>query len=157
MTPDRLGVVFDCNVLLQAALNENGPAGECLRRLDQNRITVFVSRATVAELRDVLAYPAIRLRNPDLSDERAAAFIERLMYKATLVRRVRHVLDYPRAAQDEPYIDLAATAKADYLVTRDQDLLSLMTGHSAVSKLFRQKTRPLRVVNPVEFLAIADR
>ena len=151
---DRPGVVFDCNVLLQAALSDSGPAAECLRRLDANQITVYVSRATIRELRAVFDYPAIREKNPDLSDEDVTAFIDRLLFKAVLVRRVRHVLDYPRAKQDEPYIDLAATAKAEYLVTRDKDLLSLMTGHAAVCREFRQKTRPLKVVDPVTFLAV---
>ena len=75
-----------------------------------------------------------------------------MTFRATLVRRVRHVMDYARDPKDEPYIDLAAAARADYLVTRDKDLLSLMTAHSAAAKLFRQKTRPLAVLDPVAFL-----
>lgn len=152
MTDERPRVVFDCNVLLQAALSDRGPAAECLRQLDANRITAYVSRATVRELRAVFDYPAVRAKNPDLTDGQVAALIERLLFKAVLVRRVRHVLDYPRAEQDEPYIDLAATARADYLVSRDKDLLSLMTGHSAVCKEFRRKTRPLKVLDPVALL-----
>ena len=153
MSDGHPGVVFDCNVLLQAAVREDGPAAACLRLLDQNRITVFVSRATLREVRNVLAYPSIRERNPNLSDKHAAAFVERLVFKSTVIRRVQHVLDYPRAPQDEPYIDLAFTAKAHYLVSRDKDLLSLMTGHSALCKQFRQRTRPLQVIDPVSFLA----
>jgi len=65
-------------------------------------------------------------------------------------------MDYARDPEDEPYIDLAATANADYLVSRDKDLLSLMTGHSAVAKEFRQKTHPLVVVDPVAFLAVVQ-
>jgi putative PIN family toxin of toxin-antitoxin system len=154
MIAGRTGVVFDCNVLLQAALRADGPAAECLRQLDANRITVYVSRATIKELRAVFDYPAIRERNPDLTDAHVEAFIERLLFKGVLVRRVRHAIDYPRAKQDEPYIDLAATAKADYLVSRDKDLLDLMTGHSAVCKEFRQKTHPLKVLDPVAFLQV---
>jgi predicted nucleic acid-binding protein len=67
------------------------------------------------------------------------------------------VIDYPRARQDEPYIDLAGTVQAHYLVSRDNDLLSLMDGHSLTCKQFRQKTRPLRVVDPVTFLQEVDR
>jgi putative PIN family toxin of toxin-antitoxin system len=152
VTATRPGVVFDCNVLLQAAVRDDGPAATCLRLLDENRVIGYVSRATLKELRAVLGYPAIRNRNPGLTDESAATFLERLIYKSVLVRRVRHILDYPRAKQDEPYIDLAATAKADYLVSRDKDLLSLMRGHSLVCKQFRQKTHPLRVIDPVAFL-----
>jgi len=68
------------------------------------------------------------------------------------VRRVRHAFDYPRDPNDEPYIDLAATAKADYLVSWDKDLLSLMTGHTVLCKRFRQFTHPLKVVDPAAFL-----
>jgi uncharacterized protein len=152
VTRDRPGVVFDCNVMLQAAVSATGPAAECLRRLDANRITAFVSRATLKELRAVFDYPALRERNPDLTDLHVAAFIDRLLFKAVLVRRVPHVFDYPRAKQDEPYIDLAIAARADYLVSRDKDLLSLMTGHSPVCRRFRQRTRPLSVVDPVKLL-----
>jgi putative PIN family toxin of toxin-antitoxin system len=144
--------VFDCNVLLQAALSEEGPAAECLRQLDANRITLYLSRAAVKELRSVLEYPPIREKNPDLTDEHVTAFVQRLLFKAVFVRRVRHLLDYPRDRRDEVYIDLAATVKAEYLVSRDKDLLSLMTGHSTTCKEFRQKTRPLKVVDPVGLL-----
>jgi uncharacterized protein len=153
-TPGRSRVVFDCNVLIQAAARPDGPAAECLRLLDRNRITVYVSRATIRELRAVFEYPVVRRAFPGLTDAQIARFIDRLIYEAVLVRRVAHVLDYPRARQDEPYIDLAAAAKADYLVSRDKDLLSLMTGHSAICKEFRRRTHPLQVVDPVGFLRI---
>ena len=147
-------VVFDCNVLLQAAARPNGPAAACLKLLDANRIIVHVSRPTIKELKAVFAYPSVREGFPKLTDAEIARFLDRLLYRAQLVGRVRHVLDYPRAPQDEPYIDLAATVKADYLVSRDKDLLSLMTGHSVVCKQFRQKTHPLQVVHPVTLLSL---
>jgi putative PIN family toxin of toxin-antitoxin system len=146
--------VFDCNVLIQAAARPDGPAAGCLRLLDGNRIAVYVSGATIREVRAVFAYPTVRRAFPGLTDAQIARFIDRLIYKAVLVRRVAHVLDYPRARQDEPYIDLATAAKADYLVSRDKDLLSLMTGHSAICKEFRRRTRPLQVIDPVSFLRI---
>jgi len=100
----------------------------------------------------VLAYPTIRIRNPNLTDLHTDAFLQRLTFKSTLIRRVRHVLDYPRAKQDELYIDLAIAAKADYLVSRDKDLLSLATGHSLICKRFRQLTQPMKVLDPAAFL-----
>jgi uncharacterized protein len=148
----RPRVIFDCNVLIQAASHDDGPAAGCLRLLEANRISVFLSRATLAELRAVLDYPAVREKNRQLTDVRVAAFVDRLTFKTNFIRRVPHAMDYPRARQDEPYIDLAVAAKADYLVSRDKDLLSLMTGYSAACKEFRQRTRPLKVLDPVEFL-----
>ena len=148
----RPRVVFDCNTFVQAVAFERGPAAECLRLAEGGRFELFASKATLGELRRVLNYPEVVAISPRLTPERVAAFLGRLTFRATLVRRVRHVMDYPRDPKDEPYINLADAAKADYLVTRDKDLLSLMTGHSAVSKEFRRRTRPLQVLDPVAFL-----
>ncbi len=149
---DRPRVIFDCNVLIQACSNDAGPAGRALRLLEQNLIEVYVSRAVLKELRLVLNYPSVRQKLPGLDDERVDSFVQHLAFRATLVRQVRRVFNYPRAKQDEPYLDLAAAAKANYLVSRDTDLLSLGTDHSLIGKQFRRRFPQLRVVNPVAFL-----
>ena len=59
---------------------------------------------------------------------------------------------YERDVDDECYITLAIEAKTDYLVSRDRDLLDLMTGHTDVCKDFRRRFRGLKVVTPIEFL-----
>lgn len=151
---DRPRAVLDCNVLIQAVSNEAGPAGQVLRLLQGNRIEVFVSRAVLKELRAVLQYPSVREKLPDLDDERIDSFLKQFAFRATLIRQVRHVFDYPRAPQDEPYIDLAAAANANYLISRDRDLLSLATAPSLLAKQFRQRYPRLHVLNPVAFLAI---
>lgn len=148
----RPRVVFDCNTLSQAAANERGPAAVALRLLDRGIIDVYLSRPVLRELRVVLDYPHVRRKLPEIDDARIDAFIKRLTLRGILVRQVPHVFYYPRAKQDEPYMDLAVASKADFLVSRDTDLLSLMTGHTAICKQFRQVTHPLRAVNPVEFL-----
>lgn len=148
----RLRAVFDCNTLLQAAAFDAGPAAECLRLVESGRVELFISKQTVAELRRVLDYEEVRAISPNLTALETTAFIRRLTFRATLVRRVRHVFDYPRDRNDEPYINLAVAAKAHFLVSRDKDLLTLMTGHSAIAKRFRQRTHPLGVVDPVTFL-----
>ncbi len=51
---------------------------------------------------------------------------------------------------------LAIESKVDYIVTRDHDLLDLMTGYDLESKTFRQKTRPLKIIVPLEFLKIVE-
>jgi putative PIN family toxin of toxin-antitoxin system len=150
----RPRVVFDCNVLVQAISNETGPAGQALGLLEQNRIEVYVSRAILKELRKVFQYSSVRAKFPDLNDERIETFVRKLTFRATLLRQVRHTFDYPRAMQDEPYIDLAAAAKVDFLVSRDKDLLSLATERSLPAKQFRQRWPRLRIVNPVGLLAL---
>lgn len=151
-SPGRPRPVFDCNTLIQATTFDDGPAAACVRLMDVGRVEVFVSRATLSELRRVLKYENVLGISAQITPARASAFLQRLAFRATLVRHVRHAIDYPRDPADEPYIDLAATVKADYLVSRDRDLLSLMTGHSALCRQFRRLTRPLQVVDPVTFL-----
>lgn len=150
--PGRPRVVLDCNICVQAVAFDNGPAARALRAAEAGHFELFVSAATLGELRRVLAYEEIRTISPSLTPARLAAFLERLAYRSTLIRRVRHVFDFPRDPRDEPYLDLCAAVKADYLVTRDKDMLWLMTGHAALCKDFRRKTHPLQVLDPVTFL-----
>lgn len=51
-------------------------------------------------------------------------------------------------------VDLALVSHADYIVTRDKDLLDLMTDISVEGKEFRQKSRPLKIIEPNEFLKL---
>jgi predicted nucleic acid-binding protein len=51
------------------------------------------------------------------------------------------------------YVDLAAAVNADFLVTRDKDLLDLNSGHSILAKQFRQRFHTIRILNPVDFLS----
>ena len=55
----------------------------------------------------------------------------------------------PRDPDDEPYLNLAIAAGADYLVTWDKDLLDLMQDAS-----FRAQYPRLTILNPVALLQI---
>ena len=141
-------VVPDCVVLLQAAMNPDGPAGRCVRAAYEGRLTLHVSRATLRELRDVLDYPAIRARSPRLTDEAAAEFVERVRWRAVYHRVVPHAVDLPRDPKDEPYLDLAVHAGADLLATRDGDLLALADGRDEPARRLRRLVPSLRIVTP---------
>ena len=148
----RPRAVFDGNVVLQAVAFADGPAAGCVRAMERGAVEVLVSTAVLREIRAVLDRPVVRVISPALTDYRVAAFLDRFTFRATRVRRVPHRFDYPRDRKDEPYIDLALARRADYLVSRDNDLLSLMTSHSAVAKRFRQMSHPLAAVDPQTFL-----
>lgn len=150
--PGRVRVVLDCNTCIQAIAFENGPAAAALRLAESQGFELCISKATLAELRRVLTYDEVLAISPNLTPAVINAFLDRLTYRATLCRRVRRTFVYARDPKDEPYMNLAATVKADYLVTRDKDLLWLMTGHTAFCKQFRQRTHPLKVLDPVAFL-----
>jgi predicted nucleic acid-binding protein len=69
---------------------------------------------------------------------------------------LHRIFEYPRDPSDEPYIDLAAACAADYLVTRDRDLLSLASDHSIFAKQFRQRFPTLRVMDVENFLGAVE-
>ncbi|MCI0485207.1 MAG: putative toxin-antitoxin system toxin component, PIN family [Blastocatellia bacterium] len=149
-----VGVVLDCNVLLQAAAREGSAAAACFKLAETGHIRLYVSKATLREVEDVMNRPEVRARFRTLTDERVGAFLAGVRQVGNLVRRVPKTFTYPRDVNDEPYIHLADAAKADYLISRDKDLLHLMTGHSRECKEFRQKFRPLKIVEPQAFLKI---
>lgn len=125
--------------------------------VEQGAADLFISKATLSELRAVLGYTRVRALIPTLSDKIVQTFLQRLVYRATVVRRVKKLMELPRDPKDQIYIDLAGSARADYLVSSDMDLLSLMSDHTAVGKKFRRITRPLHVVTPPELLKILGR
>jgi predicted nucleic acid-binding protein len=62
-----------------------------------------------------------------------------------------------RAILNEPYLNLAIEANAVFLVSRNNDLLDLMTGYTDECKDFRRRFRRLKILDPVEFLAIVGK
>lgn len=69
-------VIFDCNVLLQAAARERSVAAKCLNLVENGQVQLFVSRKVLEEVEDVLNRPEIRTHFPDLSDEIVGAFLK---------------------------------------------------------------------------------
>jgi putative PIN family toxin of toxin-antitoxin system len=151
----RIKAVFDCNVFLQAVSGEKSPAAACFRLVQQKVVQLFVSEETLAELEEVLSRPYIK-EHFGLSDKAIIEFISNLHILAKVFNKVPKVFSLPRDIDDEPYINLAVEAEADYIVTRDNDLIYLMSGYDLESKKFRQKFRRLKIVQPLEFLRIVE-
>ncbi len=107
-------------------------------------------------MKDVLSRPRLRLKNPDLTDEKVERLIEMLLEKGEFIKKVPQYFTYSRDPKDEPYINLAIEANAVFLVSRDNDLLDLMTDYNDECKDFRRRFRKLKIVNPVGFLLMAE-
>jgi putative PIN family toxin of toxin-antitoxin system len=148
----RPRVVFDCMIFLQATASESGPAAALLRLVERNVLSLFVSREILDEVRDVLSRTKLRKKNPDITSERVDALITRVAEKGAIVETVPEHFSYVRDPRDEKYINLAIEVEADYIVSRDQDLLDLMTGYTDECKDFRRRFRLLRIIGPVELL-----
>lgn len=146
------GVVVDCMVFVQAAANEKGPAARILDLLDQGTITLYVSKLILAEAHYVLNRPEVRARLRKLTNVAVEALFERLTQRATLIRQVPKRFAYRRDPKDEPYINLAIATKADYLVSRDNDLLDLMKWEKEEGRKFQKRFRFLKIVTPESIL-----
>ena len=146
--------VFDCGVFLQGLLSKSGPAAACLEIIEQDRIRLVVSEDILAEIKDVLSRPFLREKHPNLTVEKVENLIEMLLDKAEFVKEVPKYFTFSRDPNDEPYINLAVETEADFIVSRDKDLLDLMTDYTDEAKEFRQRFRPLKIVAPTEFLQI---
>ena len=150
-------VVYDCMVFLQGLIKERGPAVECLALVENDSVELFISKVVLREISEVLTRPELQSRYPLLTSERVARLIEVMQRKAILIDPVPPIFSYSRDPKDEPYINLAVAAGADCIVSRDTDLLDLMTGYMAECKEFRQRFRLLKVIDPVSFLEAVGR
>ena len=146
------GAVFDCNVHLQAASREKSIAAECLRLVEKGLVRLYLSKEILVEVEDVLNRPEIRNHFQTLTDEIVEAFLMKLRKTSQIIHRIPKKFIYSRDPDDEIYINLAVEVKVDYIVSRDNDLLDLMTDYTTEAKEFRQRFYPLKVIEPLEFL-----
>ena len=149
MTPSQ--VVFDCVVYLQAAARADGPARACLRLVQDGHFVLLISPAIRAQVEDVLNRPRVRHKFQSLTDEGVAAFLADIDGLARTVEQVPAAITLARDPKDEPYLNLAVSVGAEFLLTWDNDLLHLME-HSPDGKEFRERVPRLAIVTPPAFL-----
>jgi putative PIN family toxin of toxin-antitoxin system len=152
MTSSIPGAVFDCVVLLQAAVSKKGPAFACIKLVESGQVRIFLSPEALGEATDVLKRPELQRKFKTLTAEVADAFLRDLTDMADFLSDVPKVFTYPRDPDDEPYINLAVAADARYLVTWDNDLLDLMDEATAAGLDFRQRFPNLRILTPVALI-----
>ena len=148
--------VFDCGVFLQGLLSKSGPAVRCLEFIDEERIRLVMSEDVLSEIQDVLKRPQLREKYPILTDEKVENLIALIFDKAEFVEKVPKHFSYSRDPFDEPYLDLAIETQAVFLVSRDNDLLDLMTDFTNEAKDFRRRFRHIKILSPVEFLNVFE-
>lgn len=145
-------VIFDCMIFLQAVVNESGPAAACLNKADGGPVELCLSPETRAEVHDVVNRRGVRKQFRALTDERVTNFLARLDLVATLISDVPAAFMLKRDPKDSKYINLAIAANAELVVSRDNDLLDLMTSDDAEPVAFRSAYPTIRILDPVAFL-----
>jgi putative PIN family toxin of toxin-antitoxin system len=135
--------VLDANVLLSALIRPQGPPGQILRRLLEDRAFALVtSPAILAEVRRALDYPRVRKYIVG-SDEDLDLWVASLGLIADPVEgRLR--LRVAEDPDDDKYIVAAVEGFAQFVVTGDAHLLTLK-GYEGI-----------RIVTPRAFLGLLE-
>ncbi|HKV34797.1 MAG TPA: putative toxin-antitoxin system toxin component, PIN family [Pyrinomonadaceae bacterium] len=149
-------VVFDCNLFVQGIANRNSPARKALRLFFSGDVSLYVSEPILREVRDVLNRAEIRRQLPGITDRIVNAFLTKLEAKAILIVNVPEEFHYERDPDDEMYINPAIVGNATYLVSRDKDLLDLMTTSTDIARRFRSSYPFLRIMTPASFIAAIE-
>lgn len=148
--PFRL--VLDTNALLSGLANPNSASGRVLAHCESRRMLLLLSRPIQAEYRRVLGSAEMLRRNPQITSEAIELVLRRLRYVGEYLAHVRASFRFERDRDDEPFIELAIDGSASHLVTSDNDLLSLPTGHDDAARRFRQRLPRIRVLRPAALL-----
>lgn len=139
--------VFDTNVYFQAAVGPGGPASECWMAAQAGVIDLYSCETIFSEIQDVLFRPKLRQKFPILTTVRVRALLRSYRFYTKMVADPPKVFRFPRDIDDEIFVDLAVAVGADYLVSRDRDLLDLRNDSG-----FSSEFPLLKIVDPFEFL-----
>jgi putative PIN family toxin of toxin-antitoxin system len=151
VTQERIAVVFDSNIFLQAMISPAGPAGQARQCVERGEVVLFVSDPVLQEARDVGNRDFVRNKY-GVTPAQVDAFLNDIQSKAVHVAQVPHIYDNPFDPDDSHYVDLAVATGAMRIVTRDKDLLRLMEEARPEGRAFRKRFPDLEVVDPAMFL-----
>jgi putative PIN family toxin of toxin-antitoxin system len=133
--------VFDTNVFLRALTN---PHSRCGRLLDEfaDDYELVLSPAIIREVLEVLHRPRLRAKFPQITKVDIARVIA--LFEQALVVEPRDVPSISRDPDADKFLACARSAGAEYLVTKDKDLLVLETFAGT------------RICRPVELIALLE-
>jgi putative PIN family toxin of toxin-antitoxin system len=148
-------VVYDCMIFLQALASDKGPAFACIQLVEQGRVKLVVSSAVFDEVRDVLNRFDIQTKFPRLVPERVQKFLEKVTNLSELIRDVPPIFKLPRDPKDEPYINLAIAAHAEFLVSWNKRHMGYLMAKDTPEGLdFCNRFPGIKILEPPAFLQI---
>jgi len=129
-------VVLDTNVVVSAVLKQAGREASLLGLALAGKFRLIASEAVLDEYERVLHQPRLRLSESDVTDTLAA------IRQVAVIVEPSERFEVTRDIDDNKFVECAAEAKAQYIVTGNV-------------RDFPKEWRTIRVVTPREFSAIA--
>ena len=115
-----LVALLDTNVWVSAFLKPSGPPGQVAAAWSRNQFNALTSTSQLTELAEVLIRPRLTRRFKYTHSD-AASFIRLIAARAEVVE-TEGALQVCRDPDDDEILEAAILGKAQYLVTRDDDL-----------------------------------
>jgi len=141
MGKKELKVVLDTNVLVSALLFK-GELSKLLSLLKQRKCILLFSEETLNEIIRVLHYPKFALTEKEIDYLLQS---EILSYAKIVETVLKFNKEACRDREDQKFLELAVSAKADYIISGDKDLLDL------------KKINKIRILSPNEFLLLLNK
>ena len=118
-----LKLVLDTNTIISAFFWEGNEA-ELLRKIEQGKAELYVTNETLNEVKEVIKRPKFIevMRRADLTPDQ---IMEKIVSLSHLVIAPKLNIKACRDEKDNKFLECAESAKADYLVSGDEDLLVL--------------------------------
>jgi putative PIN family toxin of toxin-antitoxin system len=133
-------VVLDTNIFISGLLIPKSNAGKIIKFwLDEHRYELCLSESMIAEIEKVLHYPKIRKRL-QLSDSEIEKYCALLRFHCHLAEIKNIKASVPKDKKDDHILATFLAGEADYLISGDDDLLSLKDEYKILSpKEFLEK------------------
>jgi putative PIN family toxin of toxin-antitoxin system len=116
--------VFDTNLLVSGFVSKIGAPYALMQRWYDRDFVIVITAQLRAEYEEVLARPRL-IQKHGLSQEEIDGFFEALSIDGDAVEALSPLPIEVRDAKDERVLAAALDNRADYLVTGDNDLLTL--------------------------------
>lgn len=127
--------VFDTSALVSALLFEQSVPGRAFQSAREQG-EILISQATATELAEVLSRKKF---DRYLTREEREQFLVLFLHEATVVE-ISEEVQVCRDPKDDKFLELAVCGQASYLITGDEDLLTL------------QSFRGISILTPAQFL-----
>lgn len=132
-------IVLDTNVLVSALLFR-GELSKIVDLWEKGRMIPVISRETFEEFKNVLAYPKFSLTEKEVKtiiEENVLPFFE-------VVEITNEVSGVCRDPKDDKFFSCALSAKADFIVSGDNDLCDM------------GKYKSVKIINAAEFIKMFE-
>ena len=135
-------VVVDTNVLISGLFGiKDSPSSQILNAIRAQKIILVTSPIILEEIGEVINRNRV-VKRTKMSPRERADFMGKLIERSDVTAGEQLLQPVSRDIKDDKFLSCAVEAKADYIVTGDEDLLDL------------KEYEGIKIVTPRQFLKI---